>query len=149
MHSNPSNVQASHCHFTPSQQNVFYIRSKLSTQDNPLYLDVTQGDQLHGQRVIVNRFNNSDTQQWIVSNTGFIRPIANKKLVMDVKNQTGPEVILYHQNSGNNQLWSVKGDVIFSDIAGGKCLDVENEKKIPGTRVIVYQYLNQRNQQWE
>ena len=112
--STPNNAQ--------QQANVFYIRSKLSTPLNPLYLDIAANDESKlaaHQRLIINTFKGNATQQFIITESGFIRPFANKKLVLDVKGIKGPEVILYQQNSGANQQWEIKGDIIFSRIEKG------------------------------
>lgn len=79
-----------HHHALLQSTNLVYIKSKQSTAQHQLYLDVDNGKiAQQGAHVVVNAFHGGATQQWIVSDNGILRNAADKKLVLDVQNQKG------------------------------------------------------------
>jgi hypothetical protein len=99
---------------------TYFIKSKLK---GDLYLDVQSRTVKQGAYVTIDTFHGGLSQQWIIAGPK-IQSAANPSLILDVKGQTGPYIILWPSNNGANQHWLFQGDQVHT-MLDGRVLDVK------------------------
>lgn len=124
----------------------FYIRSRL----NGLVLDAKGEGTKPGTEVILWP-QKADTkiknQVWIFEQGGIIRNEHNK-LCIDIKGETGPDLICWTHHGKPNQMWIWDGVHIQSKM-NGKFMDVKGASMKSGTPAIIWQPNNGKNQEWD
>ena len=147
--------------FTPAQDDKpkYY---RIVSLDTGKALDVTDGSNEDGAKIVVNAKSDADSQQWKMVKTGDYVKFINKKSgkLLDVPGFTkdeGAEIIQWVDNGGENQQWTVdkpakdKSDkgVFIKSRSSELVLDVAGESKEDGASVIQWGYHGGKNQLWE
>ncbi len=130
--------------------------------DTGKVLDVAEGSEENGAKIVVNKKGDSHSQQWKMVKSGDHVKFVNRKSgkVLDVpelSKDEGVELIQWEDNGGENQEWQLeklpkdkgdKGHTIKSRCSG-LVLAVAGASRKDGAAVIQWAARGDKNQQWE
>eukprot|EP01126_Amoeba_proteus_P054531 TRINITY_DN6715_c0_g1_i3.p1 TRINITY_DN6715_c0_g1~~TRINITY_DN6715_c0_g1_i3.p1 ORF type:complete len:808 (-),score=160.56 TRINITY_DN6715_c0_g1_i3:68-2419(-) len=129
---------------SPEEGRPFFLFSKLG---NGLVLDVQGASRDRGAKLIVHPLHRGTNQQFIYTQ-GFIRPVSNPQLVLDVAGGLGlnHDIIQWDSHGGPNQKYIFAAD--GSIAVGNFVLDIFEGRATPGTRLIAHPHHGGANQKW-